>query len=430
MKTDVFISYSRKDSEVVKSLIKALDEAEISYFIDNEGISGGEHFIEVITKQILACKSFLFIGSSHSYESKWVMKEIAFAFQEKANQNILPIIIDKKPIPSQLKFLFADVNVLSLSEQDNFEKVIKALSLMLGRRHSSPFNFTDFMEKWQTGPHSPEEDYLLELFAKHFKLTKDFDLNSTDFYKDNLSPIVFPHEIILPKASWMKNYDWDLLKRLIVASYTNKHYPICGYSFKLSKAWKQSPQSNAQLFITIDSLDGHCLNKDLHGMKESEIIDLQKILLKEMVDSMLRWKLPEHKQYIEKAMEISKQKFQDEISRINKSIFYERTKKYDDIGTFHEDRAKVYKDYEIGFIEPSGKLVTPVIWEDASDFSEGLACVADPESGYYGYIDKNGKEVIPFIYFAARPFMDGKALVADEDDNWFFIDKKGNIINE
>ena len=72
--------------------------------------------------------------------------------------------------------------------------------------------------------------------------------------------------------------------------------------------------------------------------------------------------------------------------------------------------------------------VLTIKWEDASDFSDGLACVADSETGNYGYIDTEGKEVISFVWSAARPFKSGKALVADEDGNWFTIDKEGNII--
>jgi len=102
---------------------------------------------------------------------------------------------------------------------------------------------------------------------------------------------------------------------------------------------------------------------------------------------------------------------------------------YDKIGPFHEERAKVYKDGRIGFIDSEGHLISPIKWEDASDFSDGLACVADPESGNYGYIDKNGREVISFEWSAALPFKDGKAQVADEKDNWFMIDKEGNIID-
>ena len=40
-KYDVFISYSRKDTEVADKICSALDRAGLSYFIDRQGIGGG-----------------------------------------------------------------------------------------------------------------------------------------------------------------------------------------------------------------------------------------------------------------------------------------------------------------------------------------------------------------------------------------------------
>jgi hypothetical protein len=102
--------------------------------------------------------------------------------------------------------------------------------------------------------------------------------------------------------------------------------------------------------------------------------------------------------------------------------------RYDHIGSYCEGRAKVYQDGLVGYIDTDGKVVIPIAWEDASDFSEGLAYVADAESGMYGFIDKDGRVVVPFVWFGARPFKNGRAEVADEDFNWYYIDKEGNIL--
>lgn len=106
----------------------------------------------------------------------------------------------------------------------------------------------------------------------------------------------------------------------------------------------------------------------------------------------------------------------------------ERISRNDKIGKFHEGRAKVYKKGLIGFIDTDGNFITPIRWEDASDFCEGLACVADPESGNYGFINKEGKVTIPFVWSSAHPFKNNQAEVSDEDGNWYLIDKEGKII--
>jgi len=429
MKHDVFISYSRKDSEIAERLTKVMDGMGISYFIDRDGISGGEHFINVIAEQIRTCRTFLFIGSSHSYESKWTMKEVAFAFQEKDGKDILPLLIDDTPLPHNYKFLFSDINILSLSEQDCLDKVGKALLQTLGREHRSGFSFTSFIESWQKELKDSDEEYTLNLYFERFGQDRNIDLYKTRFYQECLSDIVIPFETVHPEAPWATNYDWNLLKRLIIASNTGEQCQVCGYSFGLTKSWELNPQNAPHIIMTINYLDGKWINKNLHEMNESEIEKLQIVLMKDMVDSMLRWDIPEQRKHIEADMSEAIGRFLEEVGRITKSVFYERTKDYETIGPFHEDRARVYTNHGIGFIEPNGKLVTPVKWEDACDFSEGLACVAEQGTGEYGYIDKDGKIVIAFQWFAARPFRNGKAEVADEDGNWYLIDKNGKILN-
>ena len=146
----------------------------------------------------------------------------------------------------------------------------------------------------------------------------------------------------------------------------------------------------------------------------------------ELMDSMLMSKDREA------TMEEScpkKLKLEKETALIEKSVFHERTKLFETVGEFHEERAKVYLNNSIGFIDTKGKLITPVEWEDASDFSEGLACVCDDESDY-GYIDREGNVVIPFVWFTAGPFKNGVAEVQDEDYNRYLIDKKGKVIDD
>ena len=103
---DVFISYSQKDSYVVDNVLRTLEEENISYYIDKDAIVGGELVVEILAELIDCCHVLLFFGSNNSYQSKWAMKEVSYAFREKKGQNILPVIIDPTPLPNSLKFLF------------------------------------------------------------------------------------------------------------------------------------------------------------------------------------------------------------------------------------------------------------------------------------------------------------------------------------
>ena len=78
-----------------------------------------------------------------------------------------------------------------------------------------------------------------------------------------------------------------------------------------------------------------------------------------------------------------------------------------------------------GFINKTGKYVIPPRFEDASNFSEGLAPVMEHQS--WGFIDKTGKTVIPFQYEEVRAFSKGFAPVRD-NSAWGFIDLAGKMV--
>lgn len=69
--------------------------------------------------------------------------------------------------------------------------------------------------------------------------------------------------------------------------------------------------------------------------------------------------------------------------------------------------------------------VIPAKFDNAGDFSEGLAAVATDKK--CGYIDRYGTIVIPAKYEAANGFVDGLAGVKI-NDKWGYINKSGNLI--
>jgi len=96
-----------------------------------------------------------------------------------------------------------------------------------------------------------------------------------------------------------------------------------------------------------------------------------------------------------------------------------------------------------GYIDKTGKLVLPLRFTHAEDFSEGLApvkvkgevvwCPPDGSgnrsgaSMMYGYIDKTGKMIVPAVFNSAEPFSEGVAAVSRCDEA-FFIDKTGRTV--
>ena len=123
-----------------------------------------------------------------------------------------------------------------------------------------------------------------------------------------------------------------------------------------------------------------------------------------------------------------------------------KVKGYEYVGCLHEGLAGVVtKDNKVGFVNQSGKLVIPSIYDAESmgeggevsgthDFSEGLVSVHKSITGSdggmqgsYGYIDTTGKVVIPFTLGYTAKFSNGLAIVQNENGTGA-IDKTGKTI--
>ena len=89
------------------------------------------------------------------------------------------------------------------------------------------------------------------------------------------------------------------------------------------------------------------------------------------------------------------------------------------------------QDGKWGFIDESGNLIAPAVYDAVMVFSEGLACVK--QNGKWGYIDTTGEVVIPFefddntnSYKYSSRFRNGYANII-KDGQGVTIDKSGEI---
>jgi hypothetical protein len=116
---------------------------------------------------------------------------------------------------------------------------------------------------------------------------------------------------------------------------------------------------------------------------------------------------------------------------------------YDEAGDFHEGEAAVANRYlwrdpvhtgttqwrsRCGYIDLSGKLVIPLQYADASAFRQGLARVQTGEQRY-GFIDPTGRLVIAPKFADADEFSEGLAGVRLEPEGGIgFIDTSGKMV--
>ena len=97
------------------------------------------------------------------------------------------------------------------------------------------------------------------------------------------------------------------------------------------------------------------------------------------------------------------------------------------IAEFREGLALVVKNRKYGFIDKTGKLVSPCIYDYRWGLKITKQFVYTIKNGKFGCIDKNGKEIIPFIYDSVGEFSEGLACVF-RDDKYGFVDITGKEI--
>ncbi|MEB3120071.1 MAG: TIR domain-containing protein [Snowella sp.] len=127
--SDVFISYSRKDSEFVRTLNKALENSNRETWVDWEGIAKGTEWWKEIEEGIEGADTFVFVISPDSVASEVCQKEINHA--KSYNKQILPIVyrdadelLDKNNSAHQA---ISSHNWLFFRDTDNFEESFQEL---------------------------------------------------------------------------------------------------------------------------------------------------------------------------------------------------------------------------------------------------------------------------------------------------------------
>ena len=110
MKYNVFISYSRKDIEIAKSVCAVLDGYKkhytFEYFFDTSEIKSRDEYLKRIARAIYESKTVLFLAGQNSYASEFCAKELLFA--DKRGVHIHQYRIDDAEIPLDLDMLLGN----------------------------------------------------------------------------------------------------------------------------------------------------------------------------------------------------------------------------------------------------------------------------------------------------------------------------------
>lgn len=99
---EVFISYSRKDLDIVKPIHESLVKASISCWLDVEGMYSGVSYKKIIVDAIKHSKVLLFMSSESSNQSSNVVSEISLAMSY--GKRIIPVRLDMSTYSESIEY--------------------------------------------------------------------------------------------------------------------------------------------------------------------------------------------------------------------------------------------------------------------------------------------------------------------------------------
>lgn len=131
MNYDVFISYSRKDLQIVQQIKDDIETATAGRcWMDLNGIeSGAVQFTSDIVNGIKECRVFLFMLSVHSQYSEFALRELNFAYN-KAKENkkkVVIVNIDNCKMEDEFSFMYGLTDTISWNEMPQRKKLIRDL---------------------------------------------------------------------------------------------------------------------------------------------------------------------------------------------------------------------------------------------------------------------------------------------------------------
>src|ERR1017187_9668958 len=120
--SDIFLSYSRKDSEPALELAGRLRADGVSVWMDARDIGGAKQWAGEIASAIRECNCLLLLISENASQSQNVLKEVALASEK--DKRILPVVLSATPIPVSLEYHLAGIHQINY---DDYSSILQAI---------------------------------------------------------------------------------------------------------------------------------------------------------------------------------------------------------------------------------------------------------------------------------------------------------------
>lgn len=138
---DVYVCHSKKDAILVENLCKVLDEQGISYITSHQGEE--EKLPTKNVDDINSCTIFVFVATHNAYRSPFAVKELVYAFNNIATQNIIVYQADDAKLPENIAFTTHKNNIISSDHHLISSSLIQKICNLLNR-DIQPFDEYDY----------------------------------------------------------------------------------------------------------------------------------------------------------------------------------------------------------------------------------------------------------------------------------------------
>lgn len=119
---NIFISYSRSDSDHALALVERLRSSGMSVWIDQQGIEGATSWSKEIAEALEACHTMVLLLSSTAIASKNVAKELSVATQ--LDKRIVPVQIERVELRGEFLYHLASLQRVKISDLDGIVRAI------------------------------------------------------------------------------------------------------------------------------------------------------------------------------------------------------------------------------------------------------------------------------------------------------------------
>lgn len=126
---NVFISYSREDSQVARQLSEMLEAEGQRVFFDF-AIAAGEDFTRTVERALADAEAVVVLLSKNSNRSRWVDAELRGALQ--GGKVVIPVLLDEEAKSNWVWPLISDRNAIKLESPQQLAEVVRQVNRAIG----------------------------------------------------------------------------------------------------------------------------------------------------------------------------------------------------------------------------------------------------------------------------------------------------------